>query len=56
MIAPIDAGIVITIRRFNAIPDSVSKGNLSSAIKTSDTAKAAIKYAITIRLKKAEIL
>ena len=56
MIAPIDAGIVITIRRFNAITGYVNNGNLFSAIKTSDTTKAAIKYAITIRIKKTGIL
>ena len=37
MIAPIDAGIVIMIRRFSAIIGSANKGNLFSAIRTSDS-------------------
>jgi len=52
MIAPIDAGIDIKMRRLNAIAGSVRKGNLSSAIKTSETTKAVMRYAITIRIKK----
>ena len=43
MIASIDAGIDVTIRRFSAIVGSASKGNFFSAIRTSDTTKAAIK-------------
>jgi hypothetical protein len=56
MIAPIDAGIVITIRRLNAMTGSVTRGNLSNENKISATIKAAIKYAMIIRLMKTGIL
>jgi hypothetical protein len=56
MIAPIDAGIVITISRLNAMAGSVTRGNLSNENKISATINAAIKYAIIIRLMKTGIL
>ena len=48
-IAPIDAGIVITITRFNEVIGSFSTGNLSKHSKTKATTNAVIKYASTIR-------
>jgi hypothetical protein len=56
MIAPIDAGIVITTSRLNAMAGSVKRGNLSNENKISATINAAIKYAIIIRLMKTGIL
>jgi hypothetical protein len=52
MMAPIGAGIVITIRRFSAIAGSVVNENLFKENKTSATTKAAIKYAMNILLIK----
>ena len=52
MIAPIDAGIVITTSRLIAMTVSVNSGNLSSANRTNDTTRAARIYAIAIRQRK----
>ena len=51
MIAPIEAGIEITIRRLNATSVSVNNGNLSNENSTSPTIIAVIVYAIAIRHK-----